>query len=231
MFSDRLVGRARIIQAMRSYFYHHDFLEVETPIRIPAPAPEAHIDSFESDGWFLQSSPEIAMKRLLARGHGRIFQICKCFRRDERGPRHLTELTMLEWYTKDYTYLELMDQCTALVRHIADHTGCKDRLSYNGQTIDLASPWETITVDAAFRRYTNTTLERSVSKGSFDEIMAFEIEPELGKSVPTFIMDYPASMAALARLKPDDPKFAERFEPLHWRHGACQRLFRTQRPG
>lgn len=212
MFSDRLAGRARIVQAMRSYFYDQDFLEVETPIRIPAPAPEAHIDSFESDGWFLQSSPELAMKRLLARGHNRIFQICKCFRRDERGPRHLTELTMLEWYTKGYTYLELMDQCTALVRHIAVQTGCKDRLSYNGQTIDLASPWEVITVDTAFRRYTATTLERAMSKGNFDEIMAFEIEPELGRSVPTFIMDYPASMAALARLKPDDPEFAERFE-------------------
>ncbi len=212
MFSEILAGRARIVQAMRSYFYHHDFLEVETPIRIPAPAPEAHIDSFESDGWYLQSSPELAMKRLLARGHNRIFQICKCFRRDERGPRHLTELTMLEWYTQGYTYLELMDQCTALVRHIAQQTGEKDCLNYKGQTIDLASPWETITVDTAFRRYTGTCLERAVSNGSFDEIMAFEIEPELGRTVPTFIMDYPASMAALARLKPDNPAFAERFE-------------------
>lgn len=212
MFSDRLADRARIIQAMRSYFYDHDFLEVETPIRIPAPAPEAHIDSFASDGWFLQSSPELAMKRLLAGGHGRIFQICKCFRRDERGPRHLTELTMLEWYTPGYTYLELMDQCSALVRHIAHQTGCKGPLNYNGQTIDLAAPWETITVDAAFRRYTATTLERSMSMGRFDEIMAFEIEPELGRNCPTFIMDYPASMAALARLKPDDSEFAERFE-------------------
>ena len=212
MFLGRLARRARIIQAMRSYFDLHDFLEVETPIRIPAPAPEAHIDSFESDGWFLQSSPELAMKRLLARGHSRIFQICKCFRRDERGPRHLTELTMLEWYTAGHTYLELMAECTALVRHIARQTGCKERLSYNGQTIDLALPWETITVDDAFRRYTGTSLERAVSNGSFDEIMAFEIEPALGRNCPTFIMDYPASMAALARLKPGDPAFAERFE-------------------
>lgn len=209
---NKLARRSHIIQAIRSFFFQHDFLEVETPIRIPAPAPEAHIDSFESEGWFLQSSPELAMKRLLSKGHDRIFQICKCFRKDERGPRHLTELTMLEWYTAGYTYVELMEQCTELIRHIAKGIGCKDGLTYGGTTIDLASPWEQITVNTAFQRYTHTTLEKAVSIGNFDEIMAFEIEPELGRKVPTFIMDYPAPMAALARLKTRDPEFAERFE-------------------
>ena len=209
---ENLTKRSHIIQAIRSYFFQQDFLEVETPIRIPAPAPEAHIDSFESQGWFLQSSPELAMKRLLAKGHDRIFQICKCFRRDERGPRHLTELTMLEWYTAGYTYVELMEQCTELIRYIAEKIGCKDNLTYGGTTIDLASAWEKITVETAFQRYTDTFLEKAVSSGDFDEIMAFEIEPELGQKVPTFIMDYPASMAALARLKPQNQQFAERFE-------------------
>lgn len=209
---DNLKQRARIIQAMRNYFYKQDFLEVETPIRIPAPAPEAHIDSFESDGWFLQSSPELAMKRLLSRGYPRIFQICKCFRKDERGSLHLTEMTMLEWYTGGCTYLELMRQCKGLVCHIAGETGSGDSLRYQGKTIDLGSPWERITVAEAFDRYTSTTMEKAMDDDSFDEIMAFEIEPELGIRVPTLIMDFPASMAALAQLKPEDSRFAERFE-------------------
>ena len=209
---ENLEQRAGIIRAMRNYFYGQEFLEVETPIRIPAPAPEAHIDSFESDGWFLQSSPELAMKRLLSRGHSRIFQICKCFRRDERGSLHLTEMTMLEWYTTGCTYLKLMEQCKGLVRHIARETGCGESLRYQGKIIDIGSSWEKITVKEAFKRYTSFTMERAMADDRFDEIMAFEIEPELGIKVPTLIMDFPASMAALARLKPDDPKFAERFE-------------------
>ncbi|MDY0376070.1 MAG: EF-P lysine aminoacylase EpmA [Desulfobacterium sp.] len=209
---DNLKQRDGIIRAMRNYFYGEGFLEVETPIRIPAPAPEAHIDSFESDGWFLQSSPELAMKRLLSRGHSRIFQICKCFRRDERGSLHLTEMTMLEWYITGCTYLNLMEQCRGLIRHIARETGCGHSLKYQGKTIDIGSSWEKITVKEAFKRYTSSTMERAMADDRFDEIIAFEIEPELGIKVPTLIIDFPAPMAALARLKPDDPKFAERFE-------------------
>ncbi len=209
---DQLTKRARVIQALRSFFIQNDYLEVETPIRIPAPAPEAHIDSFESEAWFLQSSPELAMKRLMARGHDRIFQICKCFRKEERGDRHLTELTMLEWYAAGHTYRNLMEQCALLVRHVANETGSGDSLTYMGETIDLASPWQILTVADAFSRYTDTTLERAVADRSFDERMAFEIEPRLGRGRPTCIMDYPASMAALSRLKPENPRFSERFE-------------------
>jgi len=208
----KLIKRALIIQAIRNFFLENNYLEVDTPIRIPAPAPEAHIDSFMSEGWFLQSSPELAMKRLVAMGHKRIFQICKCFRKDERGTRHLTELTMLEWYTASHTYKDLMEQCTLLIRHVAKETGLKDNLTYMGKTIDLASPWQSLTVEEAFNRYTDTTLERAVAENNFDEQMAFEIEPELGRKVPTFIMDYPASMAALSKLKPGNLQFAERFE-------------------
>jgi len=105
----KLKQRAALLAGVRNFFTDRGYLEVETPIRIPAPAPEAHIESFDSQGWYLQASPEICMKRLLAQGHEKIFQIAKCFRRDERGERHLTELTMLEWYARDETYIDLMD--------------------------------------------------------------------------------------------------------------------------
>jgi lysyl-tRNA synthetase class 2 len=89
--------RARIIQAIRTFFIDREFLEVETPIRIPAPAPEAHINAVFTGDWFLQTSPELCMKQLLAAGFSRIFQICKCFRHKERGAKHLPELTSPCW--------------------------------------------------------------------------------------------------------------------------------------
>ena len=107
--------RARIIQAIRSFFIDRQYLEVETPIRIPAPAPEAHINAVTTDDWFLQTSPELCMKQLLAAEFSRIFQICKCFRLKERGTKHLPELTMLEWYSTGRTYKDLMDECEDLI--------------------------------------------------------------------------------------------------------------------
>ena len=85
--ADALQLRGRMIRAIRRFFLEQDFLEVETPLRIPAPAPESHIDAVASGEWFLHTSPELCMKRLLAAGYPRIFQICKCFRQGERGDR------------------------------------------------------------------------------------------------------------------------------------------------
>ncbi len=96
--SQTLHERAKLIQSIRLFFIHHDFLEVETPLRIPSPAPEENIEAIPSNEWFLQTSPELCMKRLLAAGYPRIFQISKCFRAAERGNKHLPEFTMLEWY-------------------------------------------------------------------------------------------------------------------------------------
>ena len=108
---DYLVLRSRLIQTLRNFFSVQDFLEVETPLRIPAPAPEIHIDAQGSDGWFLQASPELCMKRLLAAGYPRIYQICRCFRRKERGERHLPEFTLLEWYAAGWNYRDMMAHC------------------------------------------------------------------------------------------------------------------------
>ncbi|MFO7568413.1 MAG: amino acid--tRNA ligase-related protein, partial [Smithellaceae bacterium] len=100
--------RAGLLSGIRRFFSDHDFLEVETPVRIPSPAPEEHIEGIESGNWFLQTSPELCMKRLLAAGYPKIFQICKCFRADERGDRHLPEFTLLEWYVAGFDYHRLI---------------------------------------------------------------------------------------------------------------------------
>ncbi len=203
--------RARIIQTIRAFFIENGYLEVETPLRIPAPIPEAHIDGFESEGWYLQSSPEICMKRMAAKGYPKIFQICKCFRKEERGDRHLTEMTLLEWYTKGFTYKELMAQTAELIQYVA-LKGEKEQLIYADKTIALATPWEFITVAQAFETYADISMETAMETGTFDEVMAFDIEPSLGKDCPAFLFDYPAAMGALARLSPHDPSIAERFE-------------------
>ena len=204
--------RARVIRTVRQFFTEHDYLEVETPIRIPAPAPEAYIDAQPSGSWFLQTSPELCMKRLLAAGYPRIFQICKCFRRNERGRRHLPELTLLEWYTTGVDYNGMMTQCEALIGDVTRQAGFDDVLRYQGQSIDLTPPWPRLTVAEAFDRFTSLPAEQALKEHRFDEVMGLDIEPKLGIDKPVFLYDYPAACGALARLKPEDRRLAERFE-------------------
>ena len=207
-----LQARARIIQEIRRFFNEGGYLEVETPLRIPAPAPETHIDAIPSGNWFLHTSPELCMKLLLAAGYERIFQICRCWREGERGARHLPEFTMLEWYRANCDYNGLMQECEDLVRSVAHATGHESALATRGKMIDLSTPWAKVSVREAFRRYTNVTMEEALERDLFDELMVEAIEPRLGTDKPTFIHDYPASRGALARLKEGDPTVAERFE-------------------
>lgn len=204
--------RAGIIQAIREFFINRNYLEVETPYRIPAPAPEAHIDAPSSESWYLHTSPELCMKRLLSAGYPRIFQICKCFRKNERGERHIPEFTLLEWYTAENSYLDMMDQCEELIRFVAAKTGNGDSISYQGKEIDLNRPWDRMTVSDAFHRYSPISVERAVAEDRFDEMIAFEIEPNLGFKKPLFLYDYPACKGVLAKLKSGDKSLAERFE-------------------
>ncbi len=209
---ETLAARARIISEIRKFFGEEGYLEVETPLRIPAPAPELHIDALPSADWFLQTSPELCMKRLLAAGFTRIYQISHCWRAGERGRLHLPEFTMLEWYRAEADYFDLMGECEALIGNIAASLGHGDRITCRGREISLRLPWERITVAAAFARYTRCSLEDALQRDLFDELMVEEIEPRLGIDRPTFIHDYPASRGALARLKPGDASVAERFE-------------------
>ena len=204
--------RANVIRAVRQFFIENDYLEVETPYRIPAPAPEEHIDAQPSGDWYLHTSPELGMKRLLAASYTRIFQICKCFRQNERGSKHLPELTMLEWYTAGSSYLDVMVQCEKMVKFVARSIGHDHYISFQGSRISLKSPWPKASVAEAFDRFASSPLDAALRENRFDEAMGLEIEPRLGLDKPIFIYDYPASRGALARLKPDDRSVAERFE-------------------
>jgi len=112
--------RAKTLRAIRQFFYDRDFLEVESPIRIPAPALELHIDAIPAAGKYLRTSPELHMKRLLAAGYQRIFQLGPCFRDGERGERHNPEFTMLEWYRADADYLAILVDAKALIAAVAE---------------------------------------------------------------------------------------------------------------
>jgi len=204
--------RAQIIQAVRTFFIDNDYLEIETPCRIPAPAPEAHIEAEVSGDWFLHTSPELCMKRLFAAGYPRIFQICRCFRQKERGSKHLPEMTILEWYTAGHNYFNMMEQCEELIRFVARRAGFEDFLVYQGNRIDLNAPWSRMSVTDAFERFSSVSMETAVLQDRFDQLTAFDIEPNLGHNKPLFLYDYPAAAASLARLKPENRSIAERFE-------------------
>lgn len=215
MSSSRLVNlhlRARVIQAIREFFRSRGFLEVETPHRIPANAPEEHIEPYRSDARYLQTSPEICMKRLLCRGYGNIFQICRCWRSNERGRKHAPEFTMLEWYRADSDYFVLMRDCEELLQAVVKMINGGTTLSYQGRKIEVNNGIGRITVRQAFERFGGTPMETALHDGTFDEIMVTAIEPALPQEVPTILMDYPAEAASLARLKPGDPTVGERFE-------------------
>ena len=207
-----LQQRAHIIQEIRQFFIGQGYLEVETPHRIPTPAPESHIDAIPSGEWFLHTSPELCMKRLLAGGYEKIFQICRCWRKGERGSQHIPEFTLLEWYRSGFDYYALMVDCEALIRTIAAAVSLGRPLFFHDHEIDLTPPWERISVIEAFEVYTQTSLTEALERDLFDEIMVQDIEPKLGVIRPTFIYDYPAERGALARLKPEAPDIAERFE-------------------
>ena len=209
---NNLRHRAEVMHSTRSFFRERGFLEVETPIRLPVPLPEAHMELVASEGWVLQPSPEICMKQLLAEGCEKIFQICNCFRRSERGRRHLPEMTLLEWYAVREDYTDLMECTEQLVLHIAGGLGTAGSLSYQGHRIDLTPPWERLTVAKAFARHGGLSMSSALAEGRFDEIMGLRIEPNLGQDRPIFLTDYPAEKASLARLRAADPSVAERFE-------------------
>jgi lysyl-tRNA synthetase class 2 len=204
--------RAKIIQAVRLFFVEKGYLEVETPYLIPAPAPEPHIDAVSAGAAFLHTSPELCMKRLLAAGYPKIFQVCRCFREAERGEAHLPEFTMLEWYHAGEDYMGLMDECEEMIIDVSRSIGFGEKIRYEAHEIDLRKPWSRIPLKDAFQKYASLSLEDALTSGRFDEVMVTEIEPNLGLPKPTFLYDYPVSLAALARVKKEDPLVAERFE-------------------
>jgi len=209
---ENLQQRARLLREIREFFVRNGYVEVETPHRIPSPAPESHIDAIPSGTWFLHTSPELCMKRMMAAGYDKIFQICRCWRERERGSLHLPEFTLLEWYRADGDYYSLMEECEGLIQSVASSIGLGQKIVFRGRKIDLSPPWERISVKEAFHDYTQTSVTEALERNHFDEIMVQDIEPRLGTEKPAFLYDYPAQRGALARLKRQDQTVAERFE-------------------
>ena len=203
-----LKQRSLMMQRVRDFFYHRKYIEVDTPVRLPVLIPEAEIAPLTSEGRFLHTSPELCMKRLLARGCSRIFQICPCFRKGERGRLHQEEFTMLEWYHTGWSYTELMEECEQMIRQVAD----RKVLRRSGKTVSLQPPWERLSVNDAFRRYAGISAQEALAAGQFDLLLVEKVEPELGWNTPVFLYDYPIAAASLARPKPESPDLAERFE-------------------
>ncbi len=207
-----LQRRASIYEFTRAFFREQGFLEVETPIRVPTTAPELHITPFESDSWFLSTSPELHMKRMLAAGYDRLFQISHCFRSGERGRWHNPEFTLLEWYRSGADYRQMIQDMEQLVVTLAGKLGFSHKIEYRGQDIDISLPWPRITVRDAFLHAAGWDPIAKPDPLQFDIDLVTKVLPSFITGQPTVLMDYPAAMASLARLKPDDANLAERAE-------------------
>jgi lysyl-tRNA synthetase class 2 len=230
-----LQARARLQAAMRKWFAGEGFVEVETPILQVAPGAEVHLAGFSTE-WktpdgiglerWLHSSPEFAMKKLLAGGVPSLFQFARVFRNAEGSALHHPEFTMLEWYRAGAGYETIMEDCAALLAL----TGVTE-LRWQDRRCDPNATPERLTVAEAFDRYTGVDLFATVGDASklsrlsgvamhdgdswddvFFRIMFDRIEHRLGAGRPTILCEYPIAMAALARAKPGDPRVAERFE-------------------
>lgn len=208
-----LKKRAALIQAIRTFFISRGYIEVDTPARLPVLIPEAYNEPVESGDHFMQTSPEICMKRLLAEtGCQKIFQICKCYRKNERGDSHLPEFTMLEWYRTQCDYLSLMEECEDLVLEVLQTSGSSSIISVRGNEVSMVKPWERLSVADAFKQNAPISVEQALVENRFDEVLTQFVEPQLGIKKPVFLYDYPAELGALARKKKEDPTLAERFE-------------------
>jgi lysyl-tRNA synthetase class 2 len=222
-----LRARSDFMRRVRGFFEGRGVLEVETPILSRGASVERQIESFcTTDGWWLNTSPEFAMKRLLADGCGPIFQISHVFRAEEQGRLHNPEFTMLEWYRPGWTLDALMDEVEALVATLGGVSRRFERIGYcelieRELGLDpLTAPVERIAAAVAVR---GVALPDALSDEDrndrdfwLDLAMGALLGPGLGQVTPLFVYDYPASQAALARLRPGPRPLAARFE-LYWR--------------
>ena len=226
---EMLRTRAGLLAGIRRFFAELGVLEVETPVCSRSgttdPAIESLCTRYTGPGavgglrLYLQTSPEFPMKRLLAAGSGPIYQICRVFRDGELGRRHNPEFTLLEWYRPGFDHLALMEEVTALVGSLLPGARAEQRLSYREAFEGfLHIDPHTATLEA-LRHCAREQglvgvedLELEGRDGWFDLLLSHLIEPHLGRGRLTYLYDYPASQAALSRIRPGDPPLAERFE-------------------
>jgi len=221
-----LKARAELNGSVRAFFMRAGVLEVETPILSASATVDRQIESFGTrDGRWLQTSPEFAMKRLLAAGSGPIYQIARVFRYEEAGRWHNPEFTLLEWYRPGWDHRRLMDEVADLVRALVPGLPAQfPQLSYREAFQRHAGLDPFASSTGALRE---AALDASgLIPGSapaegerdfwLDLLMSHRVGPRLGAAAPEFLYDFPASQSALARVRAGDPPLAERFE-LFWR--------------
>ena len=215
----RLKARARLLQDIRGFFVERDVLEVETPLISKAGNTDPEIQSIRTDtGDYLRTSPEFPLKRLLAAGSGDIFELGRVFRAGESGRFHNPEFTMLEWYRTGFSYHQLMDEVAELVRscgHGKFDQWPEQRLSYRQlflQHLDI-DPFtaDSRELSSVAKKHNITDIELD-RRQWLDLLISLVIQPALPEESLTFIYDFPADQAALARIRPGSPPEAERFE-------------------
>lgn len=221
-----LRARAGLLAEIRRFFAERGVIEVETPVLVAAAVTDPHLHSLAScytgpgaaagRRLYLQTSPEYAMKRLLAAGSGPIWQLARVFRDGEAGRLHNPEFTMLEWYRPGFDHHRLMGEVEALVAGILGVTPPFDRLSYAEafrRRLDIDPHHAADTeLEACIHRHGLAAAMPPERDGRLDLLLTHLIEPHLGSSRPVFIHDYPPSQAALARIRHDETPVAERFE-------------------
>ncbi|WP_158135594.1 elongation factor P--(R)-beta-lysine ligase [Photobacterium damselae] len=222
-----LKQRAKLIAAIRQFFYQRDVLEVDTPAMSQATVTDIHLHTFKTefvgpgfaDGQilYLMTSPEFHMKRLLSAGSGAIYQICKSFRNEESGRYHNPEFTMLEWYRPGFDHHQLMDEMDELLQLIL---GCQqaERMSYQQAFLNVLGvcPLEGSMLElkqAAAKLGLSDIADPEEDRDTLLQLLfSIGIEGKIGQEVPAFVYDFPASQAALAQINPTDNRVAERFE-------------------
>lgn len=216
-----LKKRAEILAVIRKFFAERKVMEVETPLLAQETVTDPYLHSCKLTGapiYYLQTSPEFAMKRLLAAGSGSIYQICKAFRAEEKGRLHNLEFTMLEWYRVGFTHHDLMNEMDDLLQLILQCSAA-ERWSYAEAFIkNVNFNPHTITLAQLREQAKKYDLDKIVGLDENDRdiylqlFMTHCIEPNFSLTKPTFIYDYPITQAALAKIGNASPPVAERFE-------------------
>jgi lysyl-tRNA synthetase class 2 len=218
--------RAAMLAAARDYFARSAVIEVDTPLLSHCAASDPHLESVAAEvagqgRMYLHTSPEFAMKRLLAAGLGDCYQICHVFRDGERGAQHNPEFTMIEWYRVGFDAVQLMDEVEALLGDML--AGLRslppaERIAYRDAVREVAGadPMTATAAELAATLGRHGVGVPASSRGERDALLDLVVSavvgPRLGAGRPAFIHGYPASQAALARIRPDDPALADRFE-------------------
>jgi len=213
---ERIAARSHALAALRGFFAERGYLEVETPTLVTNPGMDVHLDAYSvvGTGKYLATSPEYAMKRLVAAGLERIFQVTRSYRRDEAGDVHEPEFTICEWYRADASADEVMTDTEALVACVV--AACNRGstvVERGGRSIDVAPPWKRITVRDAIRVYADADVDALLADpDDLFHTLSFVVQPRLGEDAPVWLVDWPIALASLARPSPSDPSVAERFE-------------------